>query len=97
MTGHDDDGGTITYSATGLPAGLSISSAGLISGTSSAGSAAGGPYNVTVFATDSTYTATDNFTWTVMPQVSLHWHRRLTSQAIMCPSRWADRTVSAQR
>jgi putative Ig domain-containing protein/phospholipase D-like protein len=56
-------GQTLTYSASGLPAGLSISSAtGLISGTpTTAGSS-----SVTVTATDTTGAAgTASFTWTV--------------------------------
>ncbi|MEY9910294.1 O-glycosyl hydrolase [Catenulispora sp. MAP12-49] len=55
-------GQTLTYSAAGLPTGLSISSSGLISGTPSAA----GTYPVTVTATDSTgATGSAAFTWTV--------------------------------
>jgi subtilase family serine protease len=55
-------GQTLTYSATGLPAGLSISSSGLISGTPSTA----GTYSVTVTATDTTgATGSASFTWTV--------------------------------
>src|SRR4029077_9821754 len=56
-------GQTLTYSATGLPAGLSInSSSGLISGTPTTG----GTSNVTVTATDTTGAAgSASFTWTV--------------------------------
>jgi hypothetical protein len=60
----DSAGGqTLTYSATGLPAGLSINaSSGLISGTPSAA----GTSNVTVTATDGTGAAgSTSFTWTV--------------------------------
>jgi subtilase family serine protease len=55
-------GQTLTYSATGLPAGLSISSSGLISGTpTTAGSS-----DVTVTATDTTgASGSASFTWTV--------------------------------
>jgi len=55
-------GQTLTYSASGLPTGLSISSSGLISGTPSAT----GSYNVTVTATDSTNASgSASFTWTI--------------------------------
>ncbi|SDN18383.1 M4 family metallopeptidase [Actinacidiphila guanduensis] len=57
------NGGTLTYSATGLPAGLSIgSTTGLISGTPTAT----GTSSVTVTAKDSTNaTGSATFTWTV--------------------------------
>jgi serine protease len=56
-------GQTLTYSATGLPTGLSInSSTGLISGTASTA----GTFSVTVKATDTTSASgTASFTWTV--------------------------------
>jgi serine protease len=56
-------GQTLTYSATGLPAGLSInSSSGLISGTPTTAST----YSVTVKATDTTgASGSASFTWTV--------------------------------
>jgi O-glycosyl hydrolase len=56
-------GQTLTYSASGLPAGLSINSAtGVISGTPTSA----GTSSVTVNATDTTGAAgTANFTWTV--------------------------------
>jgi hypothetical protein len=56
-------GQTLTYSATGLPAGLSISSStGLISGTPTTATT----YNVTVTATDTTgATGSAAFTWTI--------------------------------
>jgi serine protease len=58
-------GQTLTYSATGLPAGLSISSSsGLISGTV----ATAGTSSVTVSAQDATgATGSASFTWTVSP------------------------------
>jgi hypothetical protein len=62
ITGTDSGGLSLTYSATGLPAGLSISSSGLISGTpTTAGSS-----SVTVTAKDSTgASGSATFTWTV--------------------------------
>jgi serine protease len=58
-------GQTLTYSATGLPAGLSInSSTGLISGTPTTA----GTSNVTVTATDTTNASgSASFTWTINP------------------------------
>jgi hypothetical protein len=55
-------GATLTYSASGLPAGLSISASGLISGTP----ATAGTSTVTVTAADSTGTSgAASFTWTI--------------------------------
>lgn len=58
-------GQTLTYSATGLPAGLSINSAtGLISGTPTTA----GTSSVTVTATDTTSASgSASFTWTINP------------------------------
>jgi len=58
-------GQTLTYSASGLPTGLSISSSsGLISGTPTTAST----YNVAVTATDTTGASGNaSFTWTVSP------------------------------
>ncbi|MEU0966521.1 putative Ig domain-containing protein [Streptomyces sp. NPDC005917] len=63
MTGSDSASGqTLTYTATGLPAGLSISSSGLISGTPTTA----GTSSVTVTAKDSTgASGSTSFTWTV--------------------------------
>ncbi len=55
-------GQTLTYSATGLPAGLSISSSGLITGTPTTA----GTFSVTVTATDTTGAhGSASFTWTI--------------------------------
>ncbi len=55
-------GQTLTYAASGLPAGLSISSAGSISGTPTAA----GTSNVTVTASDSTgASGSVSFSWTI--------------------------------
>ncbi|HEV2639465.1 MAG TPA: putative Ig domain-containing protein [Actinocrinis sp.] len=55
-------GQTLTYSAAGLPAGLSISTSGLISGTPTTA----GTYTVTATAKDTTgATGSASFTWTI--------------------------------
>ena len=55
-------GQTLTYGATGLPPGLSISSSGLISGTPGSG----GTFTTVVSATDTTGSSgSTSFTWTV--------------------------------
>jgi Putative Ig domain len=61
-------GQTLTYSATGLPAGLSINSTtGLITGTPTTA----GPSSVTVTAKDTTgATGSASFTWTINPASS---------------------------
>src|SRR6202023_758265 len=61
-------GQTLTYSATGLPTGLAISSStGLISGTPT--TTTGSPFSVTVTVTDTTGAkGTATFTWTISPQ-----------------------------
>ena len=63
ISASDTAGGSLSYSATGLPAGLSINaSSGLISGKPTTA----GTSNVTVTATDSTGPAgSTSFTWTV--------------------------------
>ena len=63
ISATDSASATLTYSASGLPTGLSISSStGLISGTASTA----GTYAVTVTATDSTgASGSASFTWTV--------------------------------
>jgi len=69
VSATDPDGNNLSYSATGLPSGLSINSAtGLISGTISAGAATSSPYTTTVTVTDdgSPIESTDEvFTWNV--------------------------------
>ena len=63
IQGEDTAAGSLSYSATGLPAGLSISpSTGVISGTASTA----GSYSVTVTGKDSTGpSGSATFTWTV--------------------------------
>jgi len=67
MVGSGGLGGPYTFTATGLPAGLSISSAGVISGTATVS----GTFNYTVTVTDSAgNTGTVNCSVTVAPPVS---------------------------
>ncbi|MFL5996134.1 MAG: M4 family metallopeptidase [Streptomyces sp.] len=62
VSASSTNSGSLTYAATGLPTGLSISSTGLISGTPTTA----GSYSTTVTVTDSTgATGTAAFTWTV--------------------------------
>ncbi len=63
ITATDSGGAALTYSATGLPAGLSINtSSGLISGTPTAA----GSYSTTISASDSTgASGSANFAWTI--------------------------------
>ncbi len=62
ISGTDSGGLALTYTATGLPTGLSISPTGLISGTPSAA----GTFSVTVTAKDSTNASgSTSFTWTI--------------------------------
>ncbi|MFO0825009.1 MAG: DUF4214 domain-containing protein [Gemmataceae bacterium] len=64
----DINGRTLTYSATGLPAGLSINATtGRITGTISSGASTSSPYTVKVTATNGTNQGSATFTWTVNP------------------------------
>ncbi len=62
-----DNGDTLTFTATGLPPGLSIDgTTGVISGTIDPSASVNGPYTVTVTATDGSEASTQQtFTWTV--------------------------------
>ena len=61
-----DAGDTLTFSATGLPPGLAISSAGLITGTIDHSASLTDPFTVTITATDVLGLSTSRtFTWTV--------------------------------
>lgn len=67
VTARDPDGTPLTYSAAGLPPGLSISSSGLITGTIAPGASGGKSkkYAVTVTVSDGFGTAKSTFTWTL--------------------------------
>jgi hypothetical protein len=73
-------GASCTWSATGLPAGLSIaSSAGTITGTPSAA----GTYSVSLSASDSSgFTGTASFTWTITSASLSITPRSLASPAV---------------
>jgi hypothetical protein len=67
----DAGGLTLTWSADSLPDGLSIdASSGLISGTIATGAAGNGPFEVTVTASDGTYSSSQTFAWAVKPAVA---------------------------
>src|SRR5262249_45421168 len=66
VTANDPNGDTLSYSATGLPTGLSINqTTGVISGTVASGADAGSPYTVTVSASDGPLQGSTTFTWAV--------------------------------
>ncbi|MFD8786816.1 RICIN domain-containing protein [Kitasatospora sp. NPDC059599] len=62
----DSAGKPLAFTATGLPAGLSVSPAGLITGTPTGA----GVSTVTVTASSGTASASATFTWTVEPDLS---------------------------
>ncbi|ACU73012.1 Ig family protein [Catenulispora acidiphila DSM 44928] len=64
ISATDSASKALTYSATGLPAGLSISSSGAITGTPTGT----GSSSVTVTASSGTASGSTSFTWTVNPQ-----------------------------
>ncbi len=72
LSATDSCGGSVMYGASGLPAGLKISpSSGAVTGTVAVGAAASGPDTVTVTAGDGTYSASQTFTWTINPPITL--------------------------
>src|SRR5205823_389012 len=61
------DNDPLTWSASGLPGGLSIDpQTGVISGQPGGQAAAAQPYSVTVTVTDGTYTRSTSFDWTII-------------------------------
>ncbi|BDV43726.1 sulfurtransferase [Geotalea uraniireducens] len=67
IQGSDPDGDTVSYSASGLPEGLSINAtSGVISGTIGYNAAAASPYTVTITVSDpSGAKGTASFSWSV--------------------------------
>ncbi len=62
----DSGTGTLTYSTTTLPGGLTLdATSGVISGTISSGATVGSPFTITVTATDGSNSDSQTFTWTV--------------------------------
>jgi hypothetical protein len=67
LSGSDPENSPLTYSATGLPAGLTLnSSTGAISGTLQTAAT----YNVTATVSDGSLTASRSFTWIVSTQTT---------------------------
>src|SRR5262249_15185828 len=59
-------GASLSYSAGGLPSGLSLdASTGLISGAPASGSARSNPYVVTIYASSGSSVQSQTFSWTV--------------------------------
>ncbi|MFI6602552.1 RICIN domain-containing protein [Nonomuraea sp. NPDC050536] len=71
----DSQGKPLTFSATGLPAGLSISASGLITGTPTAT----GTATVKVTASSGTASGSASFTWTIGPATLNGTHTLVTS------------------
>ncbi len=72
LAASDTGSGTLTYAATGLPDGLTVSTTtGLISGSILPGTSAYGPYVTTVTASDGSNSDSQTFTWTVSDPVTL--------------------------
>lgn len=88
VVASDPDGQALTYTATGLPAGLTINGSGLISGTVSAGAAA--TNSVTVGVSDGTLGASTSFTWSTTAPPALS----LTGRDIGSPGRAGSNSVS---
>ena len=70
LTGNDTSGGTLSFTASGLPSGLTLSSAGVISGSITAGDPLG-VYAVNVTASDANGSAGQTFFWNVTNPVTL--------------------------
>jgi len=87
LTASDPDGGTLQYTHTGLPFGLTLNpSTGAISGTPTSV----GTFNVTVFVTDGLATASAAFVWTIQNATS-----DTTAPTLSITSHTNNQTVSA--
>jgi hypothetical protein len=73
ISATEDAGHSLTYTADNLPAGLTMTSYGLIYGTIASDADQGGPYTVTVKATDSAadVSASQAVSWAVVPDMIL--------------------------
>ncbi|MEM7478194.1 MAG: Ig-like domain-containing protein, partial [Planctomycetota bacterium] len=60
-----DTSDTLDFTSSSLPPGLSINASGEISGTLASNASVGGPYTVTITASDGTGSVDQQFTWTV--------------------------------
>jgi hypothetical protein len=83
-TATDPDGGTLTFSATGLPSGATLSQAGVFSWTPSFSQS--GNYPVTVTVSDGALSASENITITV---------GNVNRPPVLSPSPIGNRTVTA--
>jgi hypothetical protein len=61
LTGSDPEGAALTFSATGLPPGLSLASTGAVTGTPTQS----GAFPITASVSDGSRTGSASFTWTV--------------------------------
>lgn len=68
----DPEGDALTWSASGLPAGLTIDpSTGVVSGTVAVGAAQSAPYAVTLTVSDGSTGSSTTFDWVVTPRLDL--------------------------
>jgi hypothetical protein len=66
LSGTDAASGTLTYSLSGAPSGVTVvASSGLVTGTISASAVSGTPYTVTLNATDGVASVSTTFAWAV--------------------------------